>query len=83
MEVEVMMLREWEKKREPIICGATLVGGPKLPENYQNQVERPKLNGLRIKMTNLQGFISLGVKIRKTQQLEKQMSSIQIAIMDI
>jgi len=54
--------RSEKKETYPIICGSTLVGGSKLHENHQNQVERPKLNGLRIKMTNLQGFISLGVK---------------------
>ena len=49
MEVEVMTLRKGVRKKrdECIICGSTLVGGPKLPENYQNQVERPKLNGLK------------------------------------
>ena len=29
------------------------------------------MNGLRIEMTNLQGFIVWGLKIRKTQELKK------------
>jgi hypothetical protein len=49
-----------------------LVGGPKLPENHQNQVERPKLNGLRIEMTNLQGFIVWGLKLEKHKSWENK-----------
>jgi len=47
-EVEVMVLRKEVRKREvePIICELLLMRGPKLPENHQNQVERPKLNGM-------------------------------------
>ena len=59
-----MMLRKGvrRKRDEFIICGSTLVRGSKLPENHQNQVGSPKLNGLRIEMTNLQGFIVWGLK---------------------
>ena len=44
----MVVLRKEVRKREvePIICELLLMRGPKLPENHQNQVERPKLNGM-------------------------------------